>query len=298
MLSKRANLQSVAIAAILAHAGLAQPVSELLEQKTLAQIQRFADGFDGVVGVAAIDLTSGRTFAFHGDTQFATASTIKIPILIRLFQDVRAGKLQLNQQITLQPSEAVGGSGYLQNDLKKGPVTLSLRELITRMIQDSDNTATNKCIDLVGMETVNPMLESMGFHQTRLLRKMMDSAAAEHDRENVSTPNEMARIAELIYRGKAVDAEASAEMIGFMKKVIGGIHEGLPLDVETATKTGELPGARCETGIVFLEHRPFVLSVMSGYIDDRRSPVPEVTRIVYRYFEKLALSNRYGRSIH
>jgi hypothetical protein len=48
---------------------------------------------------------------------------------------------------------------------------------------------------------------------------------------------------------------------------------------------------------VFLEHRPFVLSVMSAYIDDRRSPVPEITRIVYRYFEKQAISNASGRTI-
>ena len=126
---------------------------------------------------------------------------------------------------------------------------------------------------------------------------MMDSAAAQRNDENVATPVEMARMAEMIYRGKAVDGRASRDMLEIMKEVKGGIREGLPLDIETASKTGELPGARCETGIVFLEQRPFVLSVMSAYIDDRRTPVPEVTRIVYQYFDKLAISNAYGRSI-
>jgi beta-lactamase class A len=166
-----------------------------------------------------------------------------------------------------------------------------------RMIVDSDNTATNKCIELAGMAAVNQTLDRLSFPRTRLQRAMMDSAAAERGDENISTPIEMARLAELIYRGKAVDAAASGEMIALMKKVSGGMREGLPLDIETASKTGELPGARCETGIVYLEHRPFVLSVMSAFIDDRRTPVPEVTRIVYRYFEKLARSNSYGRSI-
>jgi beta-lactamase class A len=275
----------------------AQPVPELLEQKTLAEIRHFADSFEGVLGVAAIDLAGGRTLAFHGDTQFPTASTIKIPILIRLFQAERAGELRFTNTVAIQPREAVGGSGHLQEALKKGPVTLTIRELMTKMIEDSDNTATNKCIDLVGLERVNQMMQSMGFHHTRLARKMMDSAAAERNDENIATPNEMARMVEMIYRGKAVDVEASREMIAIMKKVAGGIREGLPLDIETASKTGELPGARCETGVVFLEHRPFVLSVMSAYINDRRTPVPEVTRIVYRYFEKLAISNGYGRSI-
>ena len=283
----------------LAGAAAAQPaVSELLEQKTLAEIRRFADSFEGVLGVAAIDLAGGRTFHVNGDTQFPTASTIKIPILIRMFQAERAGKLHFTDRVTIESRESVGGSGHLQDALKKGPVTLSVRDLITRMIEDSDNTATNKCIDLVGMSRVNDTLDSLGFRRTRLLRKMMDAAAAERNDENIATPNEMARMVELIYRGKVVDAAACKEMIAIMKKVSGGIREGLPLDVETASKTGELPGARCETGIVFLEHRPFVISVMSAYINDRRTPVPEVTRIVYRYFEKLAISNAYGRSIH
>ena len=276
----------------------AQPaVSELLESQTLAAIRHFADSFEGVLGVAAIDLTSGRTFNFNGDTQFPTASTIKIPILIRMFQDERAGKFKFTDTLTIDPKESVAGSGHLQQALKKGPVTLSISDLITKMIEDSDNTATNKCIDLAGLAHVNETLDSLGFRRTRLMRKMMDSAAAERNDENIATPNEMARMVELIYRGKVVDAAACEQMIGIMKKVQGGIREGVPLDVETASKTGELPGARCETGVVFLDHRPFVLSVMSAYIDDRRTPVPEVTRIVYRYFEKLAISNVYGRSI-
>jgi len=279
-------------------AAVAQPTpAELLERKTLQEIQRFAESFEGVVGVAAIDLTSGRAFDINGDTEFPTASTIKIPILMRMYQAARAGKFRFSDAVTVEPKDAVAGSGHLQEALKQGPVSLTIRELAGRMIEDSDNTATNRCIALVGMEPINQMLDELGFRRTRLKRKMMDAAAAEHDQENISTPNEMARMVESIYRGKAVDAEASREMIATMKKVVGGIREGLPLDIETASKTGELPGARCETGVVFLEHRPFVLSVMSAYIDDRRTPVVEITRIVFRYFEKLAVSNAYGRTI-
>src|ERR1700730_14889406 len=133
----------------------AQPVAEILEQKTLAEIRNFADSFEAVLGVAAIDLTSGHAFALHGDTLFPTASTIKIPILIRMFQAERAGQLRFTDSVTIQPKEAVGGSGHLQEALRKAPVPLTVRELINRMIEDSDNTATNKCIDLVGMDRVN-----------------------------------------------------------------------------------------------------------------------------------------------
>ena len=273
------------------------PLPELLESKTIDALRRFDAGFDGVLGVAAIDLQTGRLLEYHADGAFATASVIKVPILVRMYQAERDGQFRFPDRITLQPAEAVGGSGHLQERLKSGPVTLTIRDLLAAMIEDSDNTATNKCIELAGMERVNGMLDALGFRQTRLRRRMMDGAAARRGEENVSTPREMARLMELIYRGKAVDEAASREMLDLLKKVEGGIRQGLPLDVETASKTGELPGARCETGIVFLPGRPFVLSVMSGFIDDRRTPVPEVTRIVYGYFEKLAGSNAYGNRL-
>jgi beta-lactamase class A len=282
----------------LAGAAGAQPsLSELLENKTLAELRRFDEGFDGALGVAAIDLATGRMFGLHSDTVFPQASVIKIAILARMYQAARAGQFALDDRVTIQPGEAVGGSGRLQDRLKSGPVTLTLRELIAAMIEWSDNTATNKCIALAGMDGVNRMMDALGFRHTRLRRKMMDSAAVARGEENVSTPEEMARLAETIYRGKLVDEAASREMVEILKKVEGGIHEGLPLDIETASKTGELPGARGETGIVFLEGRPFVLSVMSAFIDDRRTPVPEVTRIVFRYFEKLAGANAWGNRL-
>jgi beta-lactamase class A len=282
----------------LAGAAGAQPtLSELLENKTLAELRRFDEGFDGALGVAAIDLTTGRTFGLHSGTVFPQASVIKIAILARMYQAARAGKFALDDRVTIEPGEAVGGSGHLQERLKSGPATLTVRELIAAMIEWSDNTATNKCIVLAGMDDVNRMMDELGLPHTRLRRKMMDSAAVARGEENVSTPEEMARLVETIYRGKLVDEAASREMVEILKKVEGGIHEGLPLDIQTASKTGELPGARGETGIVFLEGRPFVLSVMSAFIDDRRTPVLEVTRIVYRYFEKLAGANAWGNRL-
>jgi beta-lactamase class A len=134
----------------------------------------------------------------------------------------------------------------------------------------------------------------MGFLNTRLRRIMMDRPAARRNEENVSTPSEMARLVEVIYRGKAVDANASAQMIDIMKLVKGDFRKAVPATVVTASKTGDLNGVRCETGVILLPGRPFVLSVMSTYLIAENGPIAEVTGMVYRHFEKLAQSNRYG----
>ena len=74
------------------------------------------------------------------------------------------------------------------------------RDLATFMVAVSDNSATNVLIDRVGMQNVNVMLDSLGLHQTRLQRKMMDVKAAQEGRENISTPSEMMALFAALYQ--------------------------------------------------------------------------------------------------
>lgn len=276
----------------------AQPsVSELLEDKTVAEIRAVAGRLDGVLGVAAIDLTTGRTLTLNAGAVFPQASSIKVPIMVTLFRAARAGAFRLTDTLTLAPTDAVGGSGRLAKRLGNGPLQLTVRELIAAMIEWSDNTATNRLIALAGRERVNRTMDELGFPSTRLMRVMMDSAAAGRDEENVSTPMEMARLMESIWRNKAADADSCREMIEILKLSAAEMKSAAPDGVEVASKPGVLDGVRCETGIVFLERRPFALAVMTAYLDRARNPVAEVTDIVYRHFEKVANANRYGRRL-
>src|SRR5579883_294464 len=192
---------------------VAETVTDLWQQKALSRIQAIDRGFDGVLGVYAIDLTDGSVLAYHADDVFPTASSIKVPILIEVYRQQRAGKLRLEDEITLTTADKVGGSGHLQYRLAKGPVKLTLRELVAAMIEDSDNLATNKIIKLVGRENVNALLDNLELRQTRLQRLMMDGKAAAEGRENISTPAEMARVMEKIYRNQVVDPAACKEML-------------------------------------------------------------------------------------
>lgn len=269
------------------------PVQHLLESKMYARIQALDHSLAGVLGVAAIDLTSGRVFVYNGDVVFPTASSIKIPIMVEMMHRVK----DLDASIVLQPSESVGGSGSLQNRLKSGPVTLTIRQLMTAMIEESDNTATNKCISMAGMENVNRSLSKLGFHATRLRRIMMDNAAAARGEENTSSPLELARYVEMLYRGQLAGETSTREMIRMMKLVKGDFREALPASVEIASKTGSIDGVRCETGVVYLPGRPFVLSVFSTFLDDNANPVGGAAKMVFDYFAKLADSNEFGHKL-
>lgn len=268
---------------------------ELVEQKTLRELRRFEQTLDGVLGVAVIDLATGRTLHLNGGAVFPQASVIKVSILAELFRAAGDGKLRLDEQVTLTKSDMVGGSGRLQRRLPEDPVTLAVRELAAEMIEFSDNTATNKLIAMLGVQAVNANNERLGLKQTRLGRIMLDSAAAARDEENLSTPLETARLLEMIYRQKL---PGSAEMLNMLKTVDADFRSYVPSEIPVAAKPGSLNGVRNEAGIVLLPRRPFVLVVMSAFLGERVNPVPGIIRIVYDNWEKLDRSNRYGNRVH
>lgn len=267
---------------------------EALEAKLKAKIAAYDEKMDGVLGVTAIDLTSGRVFSYNGDMMFPTASVIKVPILVEMFRLARAGEFRMTDRITLEPSELVGGSGHLQNTLKNGPIELTIFDLITAMIQTSDNTATNRCIKIARMDRVNVRTQQLGLTQTRLRRIMLDVDAAWKGNENVTTPIEMSRLVEMIYRGKAGHPDDCQEMIRIMKLVKGRMREAIPADVQLASKTGDMTGVKCQTGIVYHARRPFIVSVFGTYLKGEETPVGAITKMIYDHFDLLGSANVYG----
>ena len=276
--------------------GQAPKVDELLEKKTLLTLQDLAARLDGVMGVAAIDLTTGHTISINGVTVFPQASSIKIPIMIQVFRQIGLGKLRMDQEATVNLKSLVDSSPRFKA-AAESTGKMTIRQLIEAMIEVSDNASTNVLIQLVGMGNVNAWLDSAQLRQTRLRRKMIDLGAATRNEENVSTPLEMATLAAKLFRGEVISKAASAEMLEILSRVKGDIRAAIPEGIRVAAKPGELTGVHCETGIVYLDKRPFALSVSGAFLAEQANPVPEATKIIFRYFELLAKSNLYGRGL-
>jgi beta-lactamase class A len=146
--------------------------------------------------------------------------------------------------------------------LTPGVTRITLRDLATMMVAVSDNSATNVLIGRVGMDNVNAMLDSLGLAHTRLRRKMMDLDAAKQGRENISTPREMMMLLEMIYRGKLLNKESTADFFKVLSTNKNSwIPRDLPADVKSANKPGALEGVRNDSGVVFVEGRPYVICV-------------------------------------
>ncbi len=270
---------------------------QILNERFETTVREIIASTDAVFGLVIKDLVSGETFSHNGDLQFTQASVIKLQILLELFQQANQGKFSLDDLMMLERKNIVGGSGILQN-LTPGKVNMSIRDVAILMIVESDNTATNMIIDLVGMENVNATLKNLGLTQTKLQRKMMDTAAWIADRENISTPNETARLIEMIYNGKVLDRESCDEILRILSiPKSGSIRTLLPAGTQVAHKTGGVGGVVNDAGIIYLKNRPFVVTAMVNWLNDReaaQAAISQISLTAYNYFDRLANSNSYG----
>jgi beta-lactamase class A len=274
---------------------------ELLWQKLNSDVTGIQRGFDGVMGIAIRDLTDGHEILINADEVFPTASSIKISVLAELYRQSQTGQgARLSDQYTVRKEDIVADSAIMEN-LTPGVSRITNRDLAGFVVAVSDNAATNVLIDRVGMENVNHTLDSLGFHQTRLRRKMMDLQAAQQGRENIATPREMAALLETLFRGKVLNKESTDDFFKLLSSCKKGqIPRLLPEDLKIANKPGELAGVRNDNGIVFVKDRPFVISVMTSYAQDERAAELAISRIAelaYRYFDMVGSASNYGRII-
>ncbi|HVI82282.1 MAG TPA: serine hydrolase [Chthoniobacterales bacterium] len=272
---------------------------DLLWKKLDALVGDTVEKFDGVMGVAIVDFTDGRAILKNADRVFPTASSIKIAVLLELYHQEQSGKAKLSDVYLFDPKDLVEDS-QIMTGLTPGVTKVTNRDLAQFMVTASDNAATNVLIDRVGMENVNATLRSLDLTRTMLRRKMMDIAAAKRGDENVSTPQEMARLLEAIYKGKALNKELTESMIKQLKalKKDSWLSTDLPLDVEIADKPGSLEGIRTDSGIIFAKNRPFVISVMTSFVRDEPVAERAIGRIAleaFRYFEMRGKTSQYGR---
>lgn len=178
---------------------------DILWGKLAQSIEAQDRQLNGVLGVAIVDLTSGREWMYHADEVFPTASTVKLAVLEELYrQDELAaqgkpGNAKLADLYTVRKDDIVADSAILEN-LTPGVTILTNRDLAGLMVAVSDNSATNILIDRVTFKRVNDLLDSIQSPDTRLQRKMMDLNAAREGRENIATPRQIVKLLTAAYQ--------------------------------------------------------------------------------------------------
>ena len=275
---------SVSAADTIRQAAVAQNTAEIERASAAIRqaIEQVTAPYGETVSVTYLPVgTPAGIVSVNGSTQHASASMIKLVVLAALFDKVAAGEIDLAAQVEVKASDIVSGTGTVQDD---GPGTYELQELARRMIADSDNTATNVIVDLIGMDAVNEEASKLGLTGTVMARKMMDAVAADQGMRNRMTSDDAATILNLIASGKLVNEQMSELAMSFLlqQTINAGLTDAIPAGVQVAHKTGELNQAEHDGGVVLAAH-PYVLVVMTEGIDNYLgvSVIADVSRAVY-----------------
>ena len=201
---------------------------------------------DLMPGVFLLDLDNGGYVDINSNASFAAASTIKIPILIAFFQDVDAGKIRLDEILTLQKEMIVGGSGNMQYQTPDSKYTAL--DVATKMITISDNTATNMLVaKLGGQEALNGRFRSWGLTTTMIRNPLPDLEGT-----NTTSPRELGNLISMVNQGNVVSMRSRDLMLNIMSRTERDnlLPAGLGKGANAYHKTGDIGTMLADAGLI------------------------------------------------
>jgi beta-lactamase class A len=266
------------------------------EVKARAAVERLIkeSGADVAVAFRTLDgpagAPGGLELLIQPDVEYHAASTMKVPVMIELFRQARAGLATLDEPLAVKNEFAsiVDGSPYtlsLGDDsdaevYKRVGQTMTLLELCEPMITVSSNFAANLLIQRLGAANVQRTVDGMGAGGMIVRRGVEDDKAFAKGLNNSTTARALMIIMERIARLEAVDAEASRQMIDILKRqhFNDAIPANLPAGTPVAHKTGSITKIHHDAAIVY-GRRPFVLVVLTRGIEDSKASAALIARI-------------------
>jgi len=282
LIREKICLGVLALAAVLCFDPWCQAQTNSLEgakKSVLARIEK--SGAD--VGIAFRPLDGKDEWYSRADESFHAASTMKVPVLIELFHQVKDLKLKLDDPLVVRNEfrSIVDGSLYKldaaddsEADLYKAEgQTRTISQLAELMITVSSNLATNLLIEKLGVENIRATVHSLGADGMNVLRGVEDGKAFEKGMNNTTTARGLATLMTAIADGKAVDAESSKQMVAILErqKFNEAIPAGLPAGTRVAHKTGDITKVHHDAAIVYAK-RPFVLVILvRGIAEDKEA---------------------------
>ena len=249
------------------------------------------------IAVAYRNLGSGASYVRNEAETFHAASTMKVPVMMALFQAIDAGELRLSDPIPVrnQFASLVDGSPFSLDPKEDGDPDLypavgssrPLEELIRRMITRSSNLATNLLIEKIGASRANEVMRGLGAYRIRVLRGVEDDKAYRAGLNNLVTAEDLAVALSALAQGSAFTPASSAKMIEILKEQEFNekIPALLPPGTPVAHKTGDITGVHHDAAIVYPPgESPYVLVVLTaGFQDEKEAnqTIAEISRIVW-----------------
>lgn len=231
-----------------------------------SDVLKLIASFDGEVAVAMSCPDKKMSLDINGDVSMHAASTMKTPVMMRLFELIEKGELSLTTPIPIKNEfrSIVDGSSYQLTVTREGEPylagmigsSLPLETLMETMIIHSSNLATNLLIALADAKATTVMVEEIGGSGVKVLRGVEDLKAYEKGLSNTTTASGMVAVMMACANNSRWKAESRELMLSILRrsKWRAMIPGGLPKDVgiKVANKEGQISTVQHDAAIVDL----------------------------------------------
>jgi beta-lactamase class A len=237
-------------------------------------LERIVDRHAGVTGISVRNLTTRESLSIRGDEPFPSASLIKVAILVALLDEMKEGRVALDERVSLVARDRVGGSGVLMH-MGSG-LAPTFEDYAWLMITLSDNTATNVLLDKLAIRTVGLKMEALGLPRSKVHSKTFrreTSIAPDSSARygvGVTTPDETTTLFTMLHEGRAVSPALDSLALRMLLANQDGnmMTRWLPDTTRVAHKTGSVDRSRNDCGIMYTPAAPIALCVMTRENED------------------------------
>lgn len=230
----------------------------------MKEIKKYLESRIGKYSFFFEDLKSGYVYGYNENVSMTAAGCMKLPIAVSLIKAVEDKKVDFMDKIKIETSDKVYGTGIIHEFNER---EYTVFELMVIMLIQSDNTAANKIIDIVGMEQINEDIRTMGLKNTRLNRKTNDERTAITDVENITTAYDLSKIWKHLSNGTFLNKYNGQMLIDILRRqqIKNKLALYIPddLKIEISSKTGDKKGIENDTEYLELPKGKFVFTILS-----------------------------------
>jgi beta-lactamase class A len=220
------------------------------------RLRALCDRAGGDVGVAVTHVETGRSAEVQGSKRLPLFSVFKLPLAVAVLKDVEEGRLRLDQKVRVTPAEVV--AGWKGNtDLWQKPVEKTVAELMELSLVRSDNTSSDKLLQLIGgPEAVNRRMRLLGFQNIEI-RSSVREFLSERQHPNTASASDLASLVARLQKGEVLEPPRLKLLLGFMGRATTGLRRlrgDLPAGTPVADKsgTGDAGSVTNDVGLITL----------------------------------------------
>ncbi|WP_459480499.1 serine hydrolase [Clostridium saccharoperbutylacetonicum] len=230
----------------------------------MKEVKRYLESRIGTYAFFFEDLESGFSYGYNENVQMTAAGCMKLPISVSVLKYVEDGKIDFLDKIKIEEADKVYGTGILHEFDDR---EYTVFELLVAMLIQSDNTAANKLIDIVGIDRINDDIEAQGLKNTKLNRRTSDERAASNGIENITSALDLAKIWKHLFNSSFLNEKNSIMLMDILRRqqMKNKLALYIPDDLkyEISSKTGDKANVENDTALIHTHKGSFTFTVLS-----------------------------------